>query len=222
MRRSSHGSRLPSRDERMGIKIGIVSLGCAKNLADSEVILGCLREGGFEVAEHLDEAQVVIVNTCAFIAEAARESIETILEAAREPGRKVVVTGCLVERYGEELAGLLPEVDAFVGRSRYGEIDRSSCPRISRTPRRSSAPPSLRGRRPRARWAKRDSSPAAEARASGSRRRTTRTSRSVRGATTGAATASSRVSGARRVRVRRIRSSGRRAGSPRRGSGRST
>ena len=62
----------------MGIKIGIVSLGCAKNLADSEVILGCLREGGFEVAEHLDEAQVVIVNTCAFIAEAERESAGTI------------------------------------------------------------------------------------------------------------------------------------------------
>ncbi len=71
-----------------------------------------------------DDGDTIIVNTCAFIAEAARESIETVLEAAREPGRRVVVTGCLVERYREQLAGLLPEVNAFVGRSRYGEIER--------------------------------------------------------------------------------------------------
>lgn len=118
MRRSSHGSRLPSRDERMGIKIGIVSLGCAKNLADSEVILGCLREGGFEVAEHLDEAQVVIVNTCAFIAEAERESAGTIrrLEELRARGeiRRLVVAGCLPARRGADVAATFPGVDRFI------------------------------------------------------------------------------------------------------------
>ncbi|HOD75818.1 MAG TPA: 30S ribosomal protein S12 methylthiotransferase RimO [Syntrophorhabdaceae bacterium] len=103
------------------MRFRIVSLGCPKNLVESEYMVGRLCSAGHTVS---DDGDTIIVNTCAFIAEAARESIETILEAAREPGRKVVVTGCLVERYGEELAGLLPEVDAFVGRSRYGEIER--------------------------------------------------------------------------------------------------
>jgi ribosomal protein S12 methylthiotransferase len=103
------------------MRFRIVSLGCPKNLVESEFITEKLCSAGHTVG---DDGDTIIVNTCAFIAEAARESIETVLEAAREPGRKVVVTGCLVERYGEELAGLLPEVDAFVGRSRYGEIER--------------------------------------------------------------------------------------------------
>lgn len=102
----------------MGIKIGIASLGCAKNLADSEAILGYLREGGFEVAEHLDEAQVVVVNTCAFIAEAERESAKTIrlLEALRARGeiRRLVVAGCLPARRGAGVAARFPGADRFM------------------------------------------------------------------------------------------------------------
>lgn len=103
------------------MRFRIVSLGCPKNLVESEFITERLCSAGHTVG---DDGDTIVINTCAFIAEAARESIETVLEAAREPGRRVVVTGCLVERYREELAGLLPEVDAFVGRSRYGEIER--------------------------------------------------------------------------------------------------
>lgn len=103
------------------MRFRIVSLGCPKNLVESEYIAARLCSAGHTIG---DDGDTVVINTCAFIAEAARESIETVLDAAREPGRRVVVTGCLVERYREELARLLPEVDAFVGRSRYGEIER--------------------------------------------------------------------------------------------------
>jgi len=102
------------------MRFRIVSLGCPKNLVESEFITEKLCSAGHTVG---DDGDTIIVNTCAFIAEAARESIETVLEATREAGRRVVVTGCLVERYREELASLLPEVAAFVGRSWYGEID---------------------------------------------------------------------------------------------------
>jgi ribosomal protein S12 methylthiotransferase len=102
------------------MRFKIVSLGCPKNLVESEYITGRLCSAGHTVG---DDPDTVIVNTCAFIAEAARESIETILEAASE-GKRVVVTGCLVERYREKLVNLLPEIDTFVGRSYYGEIDR--------------------------------------------------------------------------------------------------
>jgi ribosomal protein S12 methylthiotransferase len=101
------------------MKFRIVSLGCAKNLVESEYI-----RGGLEAAGHsmVDDADTVIVNTCAFIADAARESIETILEEAKAKGdRKIIVTGCLVERYGEKLSTLLPEVDLFLSRACYPE-----------------------------------------------------------------------------------------------------
>ncbi len=101
----------------------MVSLGCPKNLVDSEHLAGRLDKAGHTLA---DDADVVIVNTCAFIADACSESIETILEEAKRSGpegRRLIVTGCLVERYGEELLKLLPEVDAFVGRGAYGSIE---------------------------------------------------------------------------------------------------
>ncbi len=102
-------------------RIGLVSLGCPKNLVDSEEMLGALVGSG--QAELVDadspDAEVIVVNTCAFIESAKQESIEAILRAIRkkEGGtvRKVVVTGCLAQRYGDELAGELPEVDAFLG-----------------------------------------------------------------------------------------------------------
>jgi len=105
------------------MKYRIVSLGCPKNLVDSEHMAGRLEKAGHELS---DETDVVIVNTCAFIADACSESIETILEEANRAhaeGRRLIVTGCLVERYGADLEKLLPEVDAFVARDSCGNIE---------------------------------------------------------------------------------------------------
>ncbi|RMF22859.1 MAG: 30S ribosomal protein S12 methylthiotransferase RimO [Deltaproteobacteria bacterium] len=98
-------------------------LGCAKNQVDGEVLLGKAREAGHEIVTDPKEADVVVVNTCAFIEEARQESIDTILalaETARERGR-LVVSGCLAQRYGEELLRHLPEVDVVLG---TGEVER--------------------------------------------------------------------------------------------------
>ena len=104
------------------MKFRIISLGCPKNLVESEYITHQLEQEGHSLS---DDCEAVVVNTCAFIADATKESIETVLEeaAAKEStGRKLIVTGCLVERYKESLKELLPEVDLFVGRNSYGEI----------------------------------------------------------------------------------------------------
>jgi len=102
----------------------IISLGCPKNLVESEYIAHRLEQAGHTLSETCD---TVIINTCAFIADAARESIETILQEAADKdgkGKRIVVTGCLVERYREKLPELLPEVDLFTGRGFYPEIGR--------------------------------------------------------------------------------------------------
>jgi len=103
----------------MSKKVGWISLGCPKNLVDSEVMMGWLVREGFALTTRAEEAEILVVNTCAFIDPARRESIETILEMAewKERGRcrKLIVTGCLVERYGEQLRRALPEVDAILG-----------------------------------------------------------------------------------------------------------
>ncbi len=100
-------------------KIGFMSLGCPKNLVDSEVMLGHLLLKGFTVTAHLEEAEVLVVNTCGFIESAKQESIDAILEAAsmKQKGacRKLVVAGCMVERYREQLLADLPEIDACLG-----------------------------------------------------------------------------------------------------------
>jgi ribosomal protein S12 methylthiotransferase len=93
----------------------MVSLGCAKNLVDAEIMLGSARAGGFEVTADAEEADVIVVNTCGFIESAKQESLEAILEARRRPEQKLVVSGCVAQRYREELARELPEVDAFIG-----------------------------------------------------------------------------------------------------------
>src|SRR6476619_6284901 len=107
-------------------KVGFVSLGCPKNLVDSEVMMGALAEAGYEITSDAAEAETVVVNTCGFIESAKQESIDAILEATRlkaEGGAKrVVVAGCLVERYRDDLMKELPEVDAFIGTSQIGEI----------------------------------------------------------------------------------------------------
>ncbi|MCX7857788.1 MAG: 30S ribosomal protein S12 methylthiotransferase RimO [Deltaproteobacteria bacterium] len=101
----------------------IVSLGCPKNLVDSEYIVEALHRDGFHLAK---EGKYIIVNTCAFIEDAIKESIETILKLGEEKQKSdkiLVVTGCLVERYKEKLAELLPEVDLFVGRAYYSKMN---------------------------------------------------------------------------------------------------
>ena len=107
-------------------KVGFVSLGCPKNLVDSEVMMGQLKEAGYEITNNADEAETVVVNTCGFIESAKQESIDAILEATsmKEAGKakRVVVAGCLVERYRDDLMKELPEVDAFIGTNEIGRI----------------------------------------------------------------------------------------------------
>ena len=107
-------------------KIGLISLGCAKNLVDSEHMLALLRAAGWEVAEDMAEADVGVVNTCGFIEAAKTEAIETILETAqyKQSGKMkgLVVTGCLVQRYAEERRAELPEIDAICGTGSYESI----------------------------------------------------------------------------------------------------
>ena len=106
------------------MKIGFVSLGCPKNLVDSEVMLGMAEKDGHEITADASQADVLVVNTCAFIDRAKQESIDTILEMAelkkQAAGRKLVVTGCLAERYREELKKEIPEIDAIYG---TGEVE---------------------------------------------------------------------------------------------------
>jgi len=101
--------------------IHFVSLGCAKNRVDTEVMLGVSDQSGFELVEDPAEAEVIVINTCGFIGPAKEESINTILEmsAHKESGTcdKLVVAGCLSQRYPQELASDLPEVDHFLGSS---------------------------------------------------------------------------------------------------------
>src|SRR5580658_1296906 len=105
-------------------KAGFISLGCPKNLVDSEVMMGVLARNGYELTPHAEEADVLVINTCSFIAPAQQESINTILELAEHKrtgrARRLVVAGCLVERYRNQLLAEIPEIDAVVG---TGEIE---------------------------------------------------------------------------------------------------
>jgi len=105
-----------------------VSLGCPKNLVDTEIMLGELARHGWQVVGRPEEAEVLLVNTCAFIAPAAQEAVDTILELAqhkaREPEKRLVVAGCLPQRYGRELSELLPEGDLFVGVNDFPRLAR--------------------------------------------------------------------------------------------------
>ena len=125
------------------VRVGVVSLGCAKNLVDTEAMLGWLTRAGFVLTPHPEEADILIVNTCGFIQPARRESMETIREMARwkREGRcrRLVVTGCFVQRYAEELERALPEVDVLLGLDELAAIV-PACrdpdfPRVLRSPR---------------------------------------------------------------------------------------
>ncbi len=101
------------------MKIGMVSLGCPKNLVDSEVMLGLAQKDGHRLTRDAAEADVLVVNTCAFIDKAKQESIDTILEMAehKKTGacQRLIVTGCMAERYRDELKAQIPEIDAILG-----------------------------------------------------------------------------------------------------------
>jgi ribosomal protein S12 methylthiotransferase len=107
-------------------KVGFISLGCPKNLVDSEVMMGRLQQEGYEITSDASEADTLVVNTCGFIDAAKKESIDAILEAARLKSegkcQRLIVAGCLVERYRDELRAEMPEVDAFIGTSQIGDI----------------------------------------------------------------------------------------------------
>ena len=107
-----------------GPRIGFVSLGCPKNLVDSEVMMGLLDRAGAEITNRPESADILVVNTCSFIDKARQESIDTILQMAQHKtsgiARRLIVTGCLVERYRDEIRKSMPEVDAVVG---TGELE---------------------------------------------------------------------------------------------------
>ena len=111
------------------IKVGLVSLGCAKNLIDSEIMIGHLHAAGMEMTANEQEADVLIVNTCSFIDMAKRESIGTVQDAVDARGedkkrrrQKIIVAGCLSQRFSKELPGLMPEVDAFIGLDQITQV----------------------------------------------------------------------------------------------------
>ncbi|MGD0262217.1 MAG: 30S ribosomal protein S12 methylthiotransferase RimO [Verrucomicrobiota bacterium] len=109
------------------VRVGLISLGCAKNLVDAEVMVGTLLKDGIEITNDTAQADVVIVNTCSFIDSAQQESIDTILESAelreaKNRGQGLIVSGCLPQRFREQLPALLPEVDAFMGIDQVAQV----------------------------------------------------------------------------------------------------
>ena len=109
------------------VRVGLISLGCAKNLVDAEIMIGTLLKEGVEITNDARQADVVIVNTCSFIDSAQEESVDTILESAelREAtnrGQGIIVSGCLPQRFRDDLPKLLPEVDAFIGIDQLTQI----------------------------------------------------------------------------------------------------
>jgi ribosomal protein S12 methylthiotransferase len=109
-------------------RVGMISLGCAKNLVDAEVMLGSVLQRGMEITSRAEDADVLVINTCAFIDSAKEESIEAILEAHQQrglnkrPDQKLIVSGCMSQRFARELHNELPEVDAFIGLDQVKEL----------------------------------------------------------------------------------------------------
>jgi ribosomal protein S12 methylthiotransferase len=109
------------------LRVGLISLGCAKNLVDAEIMLGSLMKSGVEITNDAAQADAVIVNTCSFIDSAQEESVDTILESvelrdASQRGQAVIVSGCLSQRFRDELPKLMPEVDAFMGIDQVAQV----------------------------------------------------------------------------------------------------
>src|SRR6202011_867903 len=112
----------------MSTKVGMISLGCAKNLVDAEIMLGSVLARGMEITSSADDADVLVVNTCAFIDSAKEESVDAILSAHqarglnKRPGQKLIVSGCMSQRFARELRKEMPEVDAFIGLDQVKEL----------------------------------------------------------------------------------------------------
>src|SRR6266566_3641208 len=111
------------------LRVGLISLGCAKNLVDAEIMLGTLLKDGVQITNETSGADVVIVNTCSFIDSAQEESVDTILESAavreaKNRGQALIVSGCLPQRFRGELPNLFPEVDAFMGIDQVAQVTR--------------------------------------------------------------------------------------------------
>ena len=107
------------------MKVGFVSLGCSKNLVDTEMMIGLFKKNNFEIVNNPQQADIIVINTCGFIEPAKEEAINTILEMAEYKNQNckyLIVTGCLAERYKEDLIKELPEVDLFVKFSEYDTI----------------------------------------------------------------------------------------------------
>ncbi|MFL6594744.1 MAG: 30S ribosomal protein S12 methylthiotransferase RimO [Chthoniobacterales bacterium] len=121
IKRSSDSASSPA-------KVGMISLGCAKNLVDAEIMLGSVRARGMEITSRAEDADVLVINTCAFIDSAKEESVDAILEAhqqrglSKKPGQKLIVSGCMSQRFSHELREQLPEVDAFIGLDQVTEL----------------------------------------------------------------------------------------------------
>jgi ribosomal protein S12 methylthiotransferase len=138
----------PSRQEPAAsparLKVGFVSLGCPKNLVDSEVMMGMLQSGGAQITARAEDADVIVVNTCSFIDSAKQESVNTILEMAQHKisgkAQKLVVAGCLVERYRTEIQKNIPEVDAVVGTGELDQILAAAGIEIRQEPAESNSP----------------------------------------------------------------------------------
>jgi tRNA A37 methylthiotransferase MiaB len=108
-------------------RVGLISLGCAKNLVDAEIMLGSLLKHGIEITNDAAAADALIVNTCSFIDAAQEESVDAILESAQlreaqNRGQALIVSGCLPQRFRDELPGVLPEVDAFMGIDQVAQV----------------------------------------------------------------------------------------------------
>src|SRR5215469_16819876 len=109
-------------------KVGMISLGCAKNLVDAEIMLGSVLQRGIEITSRAEDADVLVVNTCAFINSAKEESIEAIFEAHQQRGlnkrsdQKLIVSGCMSQRFARELREEMPEVDAFIGLDQVAQL----------------------------------------------------------------------------------------------------
>ena len=107
------------------MKVGFVSLGCSKNLVDTEMMIGLFKKNNYEIVNDPSQAEIIVINTCGFIEPAKEEAINTILEMAKykeENCKYLIVTGCLVERYKEDLIKAIPEVDLFIKFSEYDSI----------------------------------------------------------------------------------------------------
>ena len=102
-------------------KIALISHGCAKNLVDSEIMLGLLAEKGHQITLDENDADIIVVNTCSFIHDAEKESVDSILEMA-DAGKKIIVTGCLPQKHKSDLKNAIPEITAMIGATNPADI----------------------------------------------------------------------------------------------------